>query len=36
VINSVSKLLIQTKKEPHRMCIWWGIRPRTLKMWMNK
>jgi len=31
-----SKVLILKKKEPRRMCIWWGMRPRTLKISMNK
>jgi len=36
VIQVVSKVLILTKKEPCRMCIWWGMRARTFKIWLNK
>jgi len=28
--------LIPTNKDPRRMCIWWGMRARTLKIRMNK
>jgi len=36
VIQVVSKVLILTKKELRRMCIWWGMPAWTLKMWINK
>jgi len=36
VIQVVSNVLILTNKEPRQMCIWWDMRARIFKIWMNK
>ena len=36
VIQVVSTVLILTIKELRQMCIWWGMRARKFKIWMNK
>jgi len=36
VLQVVSNVLILTNKKPRQVCIWWGMRARKFKIWMNK